>query len=128
MELDHVVLECADPLAEVSFCHEVLGLEPVRLEEFQSGEAPFVSARVSAGLILDFFPPGLWATPGQAHNPNHLCFTTTAERAAKIRATLNARGIAIERESDHNFGARGWGVVYYFRSPGGIMLEVRHYP
>ena len=128
VELDHVVLECAHPEETLAFLQGLLGLEGVRVAEYRAGEAPFLSARVGPGTIVDFFPPALWADPGQARNPNHLCFTLSAADAARARAWLEAAGVAIERTSDRNYGARGWGVAFYFTAPGGIPLEIRHYP
>ena len=46
-KLDHVVLWSDDPLRAVEFYEQVVGLTPVRLEEFRAGQAPFPSVRGS---------------------------------------------------------------------------------
>ena len=52
-KLDHVVFWSDDPLRAVAFYQEVVGLEPVRLEEFRAGQAPFPSLRVSPESVID---------------------------------------------------------------------------
>ena len=127
VEMDHVVLEVGDPVASAAFYAAVLGFASVRLEEFQTGKAPFVSVRLSHGTVLDLFPPQLWRGP-EARNPHHLCFTLSSASFDALKRRLAARGIPITRTSDHNFGARGFGRAIYFDDPDGISLEARHYP
>jgi len=66
--LDHVVLNVADVERSLAFYCDELGLEPVRVEEWRRGEAPFPSVRVDAGTILD-----LLAAPRTGVNADHLC-------------------------------------------------------
>ena len=47
-KLDHVVLWVADPLRSLEFYENVVGLAPVRADEFREGKAPFPSVRVSS--------------------------------------------------------------------------------
>ena len=124
--LDHVVFEVRDPTASVSFYRDVLGLAPVRLEEFRRGDAPFPSVRVSADCIVDLFPPPLWQGDAPV-NPNHTCLTVSRAELAALEERLGGAGVAVERRRDHNFGARGYGKAIYFRDPDGIVIEVRHY-
>ena len=44
-DLDHVVLWVADPLRAVTFYTEVVGLTPLRVDEFRAGKAPFRATR-----------------------------------------------------------------------------------
>jgi glyoxylase I family protein len=125
--LDHVVLEVRDPARSAAFYAEVLGLRPVRLPEFQARKAPFVSARVSAGTVLDFFPPRLWRAR-KAHNPNHVCFTLDRQGLKALESRLSRAGVRIIHRDPRNFGARGWGSSLYFRDPDEIALEARFYP
>jgi glyoxylase I family protein len=127
MSLDHVVFEVADPARSVAFYRDVLGLLPVRWDEFVAGEAPFPSARVDAGTVIDFFPIRMWRGE-RPQNPHHLCFTTTAEGMASLKRRLARRGIPITRADNHNFGARGFGRSIYFEDPDEISVEVRYYP
>jgi catechol 2,3-dioxygenase-like lactoylglutathione lyase family enzyme len=124
--LDHVVLEVPDPERSVAFYQAVLGLEPVRLEEYRAGAAPFPSARVDAGTVLDFFPPRMWRG-AIAANPNHLCFTMGRAAIQALEERLVASAVAIARRDPHNYGARGYGHALYFNDPDGITLEARFY-
>jgi catechol 2,3-dioxygenase-like lactoylglutathione lyase family enzyme len=69
----------------------------------------------------------MWRGP-EPRNPNHLCFATTTADLAALKARLAARGVAITRVDDHNFGARGFGRSIYFDDPDGVSIEVRDYP
>ena len=121
IELDHFILEVTDPAVAARWFHDRLGLEAVRLAEWQRGEVPFPSVRIGAATIIDLFPPPMWrgATPS---NPNHVCFAMDPERFAAFRATSD-----IVRSDDHNFGARGYGSSIYVAGPDGISVEVRTY-
>lgn len=127
MRLDHIVLEVADPERSAAFYQEVVGLAPVRLDEFRAGTVQFPSMRIDEDSLIDLFPRALWRGP-TPHNPNHLCIATTTEALAALRERLAARSIAITRSADHNFGARGFGRSIYFDDPDGISIEVRDYP
>ena len=127
ISLDHVVLEVRDVEASAAFYRTLLGLAPVRLAAFRAGKAPFVSGRVSPGTVLDYFPRSMWRDRRRARNPNHLCFTLPRRDVATVRRRLARLGVPIVREAPRNFGARGWGVSFYFDDPDGISLEVRHY-
>jgi glyoxylase I family protein len=43
----------ADPLRSLEFYEKVVGLTPVRADEFREGKAPFPSVRVSGDSIID---------------------------------------------------------------------------
>jgi glyoxylase I family protein len=47
-KLDHVVLWVTDPLRSLEFYEKVVGLAPVRADEFREGKAPFPSVRSPA--------------------------------------------------------------------------------
>jgi catechol 2,3-dioxygenase-like lactoylglutathione lyase family enzyme len=128
IEFDHVVLEVRDPEASVAFYRLVLGLQPVRLAAYRKGKAPFVSGRVNAQTVVDFFPPALWRNRRRPSNPNHFCLTLTARRASALERRLAARGVAITQRAPRNFGARGYAQSIYFLDPDGISVEARHYP
>jgi glyoxylase I family protein len=127
MQVDHVVLEVADPERSVAFYRDVVGMAPVRLDEYRAGAVKFPSLRIDERSLIDLFPPAMWRGPA-AHNPNHLCLATTTDALAALRDRLAVRSIAITRADDHNFGARGFGRSIYFDDPDGISIEVRDYP
>jgi catechol 2,3-dioxygenase-like lactoylglutathione lyase family enzyme len=126
IELDHVVLEVRDPVASAEFYRELLGCAPVRLREFEAGEAPFVSVRLGPGSLLDLFPPRMWRARRPA-NPNHFCLTLAPEALRAARRGLARRGLPLTRVSSHNFGARGYARSIYFDDPDGISVELRCY-
>ena len=125
-EVDHLVCEVSDPVASARFFEELLELSPVRLAEYQRGEAPFLSVRVSEGTIIDLFPPKLWSTE-KPRNPNHVCLATSRSDFARLSSRLAQRSIPITRTDEHNFGARGFGHSLYFDGPDGLSLELRYY-
>jgi len=127
LSLDHVVLEVRDVLRSVAFYRDILGLDTVRLEEFQAGQAPFVSARLNARTIIDLFPPALWRDASGPANPNHFCITSDAAFAREVEARLARSGVPIDQRRPRNFGAQGWGTAFYFTDPDGISVEVRYY-
>jgi catechol 2,3-dioxygenase-like lactoylglutathione lyase family enzyme len=127
MRIDHIVLEVADPERSAAFYQEVVGLAPVRLDEYRAGAVKFPSLRVDESSLIDLFPRAMWRGP-TAYNPNHLCLATTTDALAALRGRLAAHSIPITRSDDHNFGARGFGRSIYFDDPDGISIEVRDYP
>ena len=56
MRLDHIVLWTKDPRAAMDFYSRVVGLTPLRFDEFEAGEAPFPSVRVCEDSIIDLMP------------------------------------------------------------------------
>jgi glyoxylase I family protein len=125
-DLDHIILEVRDPALSLAFYGDTLGLLPVREEEFTRGEIGFPSVRVGPTTLIDLFPPRIWRG-SRASNPNHFALTASRVVLAEIRERLGARGIAITRADDHNFGARGYARSIYFDDPDGITVEVRTY-
>jgi catechol 2,3-dioxygenase-like lactoylglutathione lyase family enzyme len=124
--LDHVVLEVADPERSVAFYERAFRMEPVRLEEFREGKAPFPSARMGPGTILDFFGPRMWRA-SQAQNPHHFCLCLEPPELGRLEERLRDLGIAVVKRDDHNFGARGFGRSLYVSDPDGISIEARCY-
>jgi catechol 2,3-dioxygenase-like lactoylglutathione lyase family enzyme len=44
---DHLVLKCGDVDTTLAWYVDRLGLDPVRVDEWRAGDAPFPSARIS---------------------------------------------------------------------------------
>lgn len=128
MLMDHVVLETREPERSVEFYGRILETEPVRLEEFKSGEAPFVSVRLGPETIIDFFPPAMWRDEAAQENPNHFCITTDEATARAVEDRLAASEIPLTKRRDKTFGAQGYGRSFYFDDPDGVSVEVRYYP
>ncbi|WP_431677627.1 VOC family protein [Kitasatospora sp. KL5] len=135
-ELDHVVLWVADPVRSAGFYRDVVGLEPVRLAEYEAGEAPFVSMRITAGTLIDLVPltvaPRLNAAPGAAgsagNKANHVCLAMSEDDFEALRTRLEAGGHPVTPYAEKSFGARGIAPrTYYFADPDGNVLEARYY-
>jgi catechol 2,3-dioxygenase-like lactoylglutathione lyase family enzyme len=117
--LDHVVLNVADVERSLAFYRDELGLEPVRVDEWRRGEAPFPSVRVDAGTILD-----LLATARTGVNADHLCLVVEPVDLAAIKAS--GRFVVLDGPATR-FGARGNGTSLYVQDPDGNTVELRHY-
>ena len=113
------MLNVADVERSLAFYCGELGLEPVRVEEWRRGEAPFPSARVDAHTILD-----LLATPRTGVNADHLCLVVEPVDLAAVKAS--GRFEVVDGPATR-FGARGNGTSLYVKDPDGNTVELRHY-
>jgi glyoxylase I family protein len=136
MQLDHVVLHVADPIKSAEWFQRVIGLEPVRLEEFKRGEAPFPSMRINENSIFDLSPLSAAAqleeatkTPGSVgHRVNHLCIAMTREEYDALDQRLRADCKDTSARVRPTYGARGWAPEnYYFNDLDGNVIEARYY-
>ena len=134
--LDHVVLWSDDPVRAAEFYERVVGLTPVRLEEFRAGTAPFPSVRISPTAILDLMArvaaPVVDAMAGAeasaGHRVNHVCLAMSEADMTALRGRLEANGVAISPPMQQSFGAQGLApTAFYFRDPDGNVLEARYY-
>ena len=134
--LDHVVLWTDDPLRAVEFYERVVGLTPVRLDEFRAGTAPFPSVRISPTAILDLMArvaaPVVDAMAGAeasaGHRVNHVCLAMSEADVTALKSRLEANGVAVSPPMQQSFGAQGLApTAFYFRDPDGNVLEARYY-
>ncbi|MEU5245917.1 VOC family protein [Streptomyces asoensis] len=134
--LDHVVLWVRDPVAAADFYAKAVGLEPVRLREFEAGEEPFLSVRVNDEALLDLMPsamaPRMKMLPGAVesagHPVNHVCLALPRGDFDALRARLEERAVPVSEITHGSFGARGEAErSFYFRDPDGNVVEARHY-
>jgi glyoxylase I family protein len=134
--LDHVVFWTEDPVASAEFYARVVGLTPVRLDEFRSGQAPFPSVRISPHSIIDLMArvaapivDAMAGADGSAgHRVNHVCLSMSEAEFEALRARLAAHGVAISTMMESSFGAQGLAPrAFYFRDPDGNVLEARYY-
>mmetsp|Transcript_4849 Transcript_4849/g.12998 ORF Transcript_4849/g.12998 Transcript_4849/m.12998 type:complete len:195 (-) Transcript_4849:1282-1866(-) len=137
VDLDHMALTCWDIPAGIRFYGDVLKLEPVRLAEFERGEAPFVSLRLNSRCIIDLFPKDEAAKSGMsaARDDNkelgmsHFCLTLSKPNFNTAVERLKAAGTPFDVEEPiRRFGARGIGMSIYVRDPDGNQVELRYYP
>jgi catechol 2,3-dioxygenase-like lactoylglutathione lyase family enzyme len=104
----------------------VLGLEPDRLEDFRAGKRPLFAFRVNEGFILHVFPdPTYERNPGPGYD--HLALTVEGVSPTELVAHLERHGVAIEREVERLWGARGDGWACYVRDPDGYRVELKIY-
>lgn len=116
--LDHVVLVSPDPERLLAWYADVLGLEPLRLEQWRAGEVPFASLRVDAGTIID-----VQAGERTGRNVDHLAFVVDAD-LTDLTALAAEHGVDPPRAL---YGARGTGRGIYLRDPDGTGVELRTY-
>ena len=136
MRMDHIVLWTKDPRVAIDFYSTVVGLTPLRVGEFEAGEAPFPSVRVCEDSIIDLMPmemaAGLGASAkaeGSAGNPvNHVCLALSKTEFDALERRLHAQGVDTGARMNHTYGARGWAPeAFYFADPDGNVIEARHY-
>ena len=116
---DHVVLHVSDMDDTLAFYVDELGLDPVRVDEWRRGEAPFPSARVSEHTILDFV-----AAPRTGENMNHLCLVV---EPTDFDALATSGRFTVVDGPATRFGARGDGTSLYVLDPDGNTVELRYY-
>lgn len=120
--IDHLVIVCRDVERTLGWWRRELGLEPVRLDEWRAGEAPFPSLRVDGATIIDFFP-------GERTGENVAHVALAVDVApAELPALAKERGWDVVSPLNPDlFGARGTGAGIYVRDPEGNVVELRTY-
>lgn len=134
--IDHVVVWVDDPLRALAFYTEVVGLEPLRGNEFRAGDAPFPSVRVNAGSIIDLTArSGAGSTDaftgfaGSAGHPvNHLCLALDPADFTDLKRRLVAHDVPMSAVMDNLSGAKDEASrSFYFGDPDGNVIEARCY-
>lgn len=118
--LDHIVLNVADVEKSLAFYCGELGLEPVRVEEWRQGKAPFPSARINGSTIVDFMN---YNRTGE--NLNH--FALVVENTDLAELAISGQFEVIDGPGPR-FGARGEGTGLYIHDPDRNVVELRSYP
>jgi catechol 2,3-dioxygenase-like lactoylglutathione lyase family enzyme len=116
---DHLVLNVADVERSLAFYCGLLGLEPVRVDAWRAGAAPFPSVRVDAATIIDLVA----AARGSA-NVDHFCLEVEPLDWHEVVA---AGTFTVVDGPAVRFGARGEGESLYVRDPDGNTVELRWY-
>jgi len=116
--LDHIVLNVADAERSLAWYRDRLGLTPVRYDEWKSGAAPFVSARIDDGTIID-----LVETERSGENLGHFALRIIGD----VEEIASHPDVEVVRRSPRVYGARGWGSAVYVRDPDGNEVELRSY-
>lgn len=118
--LDHVVLQVADPEASVAWYTTHFGLKPLRLDEFRAGQVPFPSVQVSAGTIIDLDA----RTPRTGTNVAHFCLVVDE---TDLLALAESGEFDVAGGPFRRWGALGEADLIYVRDPDGNVIELRHY-
>lgn len=138
-DLDHIVLWVSDPTASVEFYRAVVGLEPLRVAEFQAKSAPFPSVRLSERSVIDLAPRAM-ATPlngmgrkvglrtdAAGHPVHHVCIAVEHADFDALRERVKAAGVPTFALKEA-FGARGPAPeAFYFCDPDENVIEARWY-
>ncbi|MEV4754717.1 VOC family protein [Micromonospora sp. NPDC049559] len=119
-EFDHLVLNVADVERSLAFYCGLLGLAPVRVDEWRDGRIGFPSVRVTPDTIIDL----VRRDRGES-NVDHLCLVVDPLDWHEVIAS----GVFIVLEGPvGRYGARGEAVSLYVRDPDGNTVELRWYP
>ncbi|MBO1420291.1 VOC family protein [Streptomyces sp. FH025] len=117
---DHLVLNVGDIERALEFYSGLLGLEPVRVEEWRAGEAPFPSVRVTPETIID-----LVHRPRQESNVDHICLTV---EPLDWQEVIDSGAFTVLEGPSPRYGARGTATSLYVQDPDGNTVELRWYP
>ena len=117
--LDHIVLVCSDVERTLAWYCDLLGLDPVRADEWRLGDVPFPSVRVDADTIIDL----ITGEPIDGRL-DHFCLVVDPIDLDAIAASGE---FAVVSGPHRRFGARGDGTSLYVRDPAGTVVELRHY-
>ena len=134
----HAVLWVESASRALDFYVNVVGLEPVRAEEFKAGKARFPSVRINEGTIFDIMERSELLSlvrnfTGSRNDVggdpiNHLCISMSASEYEAILERLLVHGVELKSGGEDVFGARGQAVrSTYFNDLDGNVFEVRFY-
>ncbi|GAA2396283.1 dioxygenase [Catellatospora methionotrophica] len=117
---DHLVLNVADVERSLEFYCGLLGLEPVRVDEWRAGQVGFPSVRVSTDTIID-----LVSYPRGESNVDHICLVV---QPLAWQEVIDSGSFSVIEGPVGRFGARGDATSIYVRDPDGNVVELRWYP
>lgn len=136
MNIDHVVLWVDSPKRSLEFHVGVVGLRPVRAQEYENGTASFPSVRLNDSTILDLMDrssaSGVKQFTGGGNGAgqpiNHICLSMGADEFSELGARLVANGVELFSGGKQSFGAQGLAEKStYFRDHDDNVVEIRYY-
>lgn len=120
-DFDHLVLNVEDVERALAFYCGPLGLEPVRVDAWRAGEAPFPSVRISPVTILDL----VGGERGGGSNVDHICLVVDPLDWQEV---IDSGVFTVLEGPVGRYGARGDAQSVYVRDPDGNTVELRWYP
>ncbi|MEK2491439.1 VOC family protein [Kitasatospora purpeofusca] len=117
---DHLVLNVRDIERSLEFYGGLLGLEPVRVDEWRAGKVSFPSLRVTPETIID-----LMSRPRGESNVDHICLTVDPLDWQQV---IDAGVFKVLEGPVPRYGARGSATSIYVQDPDGNTVELRWYP
>ncbi|MFJ8431723.1 VOC family protein [Kitasatospora sp. NPDC094019] len=117
---DHLVLNVRDIERSLAFYGGLLGLEPVRVEEWRAGKVSFPSLRVTPETIID-----LMSRPRGESNVDHICLTVDPLDWQQV---IDTGVFKVLEGPVPRYGARGNATSIYVQDPDGNTVELRWYP
>src|SRR5919107_3521840 len=125
-DADHTNWRVRDIERSLEFYRDVLGLEPFGLDEYERGEHPLVSIRITPGFILHLRPDPTFE-PGATGGYDHLALVVEGTDPDALAESLTEAGVEIESTSKNVIGARGSGEALYVRDPDGYLIDLQFY-
>lgn len=126
VDADHTNWRVRDLERSLGFYRNLLGLEPLGLDEYRSGERSLVSLRVTPTFILHLRPdPGF--EPASTGGYDHRALVVEGASPDAQAERLSDGGVEIEHRSENAVGARGTGEALYVRDPDGYLIEFKLY-
>ncbi|MFI1159474.1 VOC family protein [Streptomyces sioyaensis] len=120
-DFDHLVLKVQDIERALEFYCGPLGLEPVRVDEWRAGEAPFPSVRVSPSTIIDL----IVGDARGGSNVDHICLVV---EPLDWQQVIDSGRFTVLDGPGSRYGARGQAQSVYVADPDGNTVELRWYP
>lgn len=137
MRLDHIVLWVTDPVRTAERLIDIVGFEPVRLDEYKNGTAPFPSLRVNTYSIIDLCPIAdalgvneMTKNEGSAGFPvNHVCIALDSkEEYERLAARFESAGFDTSARREVTYGARAYAPeAFYVTDDDRNSFEFRYY-
>jgi catechol 2,3-dioxygenase-like lactoylglutathione lyase family enzyme len=124
---DHNNWRVRDLEASLRFYRDVLGLEPFGLEEYQRGDRPLVSLRITEGFVLHLTPDPNFVPGSTTGGYDHLALVVEGVKPDALEEYLTGQGVEIEERFESITGARGEGPALYVRDPDGYRVELKFY-
>ncbi|WP_405365631.1 VOC family protein [Kitasatospora sp. NBC_00039] len=117
---DHLVLNVQDVERSLEFYVGLLGLEPVRVDEWRAGRVSFPSVRITPETIID-----LSHRDRGESNVDHLCLTVDPLDWQEV---IDSGVFTVLEGPVSRYGARGNATSVYVQDPDGNTVELRWYP